>query len=114
MLSEIKIELKDKEGNEVNNEELTKMVIGAQNGYELERFEERLLKDKTYSIEDVDSMSGYQFESFLKTLFEKMGYSVEQTKLSGDQGADLIVNKLGDTLVIQAKRSNGKIGNKAI
>ncbi|MCK4917680.1 MAG: restriction endonuclease [Candidatus Omnitrophica bacterium] len=59
-------------------------------------------------------MSGYEFEAFLKTLFKKMGYSVEQTKLSGDQGADLIVNKLGETLVIQAKRSNSKIGNKAI
>ena len=114
LLLESKIELKDKDDKEVNNEELTKMIIDAKNGYELEKFEERLLKDKTYSIEDVDLMSGYEFEAFLKTLFKKMGYSVEQTKLSGDQGADLIVNKLGETLVIQAKRSNSKIGNKAI
>jgi HJR/Mrr/RecB family endonuclease len=43
-----------------------------------------------------------------------MGYRVEQTKLSGDQGADLVVIKLGEKTVIQAKRYGGKIGNSAV
>jgi len=67
-----------------------------------------------YSIKDVDVMNGFEFEGFLNILFKKMGYEVTQTKLSGDQGADLIVSKLGETTVIQAKRSNGKISNNAI
>ncbi|KPK99322.1 MAG: hypothetical protein AMJ91_08200 [candidate division Zixibacteria bacterium SM23_73_3] len=59
-------------------------------------------------------MTGYEFEHFLKTLFGKMGYRVEHTKLSGDQGADLIISKLGEKIVVQAKRQSAKINNKAI
>ena len=43
-----------------------------------------------------------------------MGYQVEQTRLSGDQGADLVIVKFGEKTVIQAKRFGGKVGNKAV
>ena len=43
-----------------------------------------------------------------------MGYQVEQTRLSGDQGADLVVVKFGEKTVIQAKCYSGKVGNYAI
>ena len=76
--------------------------------------EKKLMDSNYYSIKDVDVMNGFEFEGFLNILFKKMGYEVTQTKLSGDQGADLIVSKLGETTVIQAKRSNGKISNNAI
>jgi len=66
------------------------------------------------SLGEINSMTGYEFEELLKQLFERMGFAVEQTKLSGDQGADLVVKKLGETTVIQAKRSNSKIGNDAV
>lgn len=70
--------------------------------------------DKQISLKDIDHLAGYEFEDFLKNLFLKMGFQVEQTKLSGDQGADLVVIKFGEKTVIQAKRFGGKVGNKAV
>jgi HJR/Mrr/RecB family endonuclease len=43
-----------------------------------------------------------------------MGYKVEHTKLSGDQGADLVVVKFGIKTVIQAKCYSGTVGNYAV
>lgn len=59
-------------------------------------------------------MAGLEFERFLGDLFNKMGYKVTQTKLSGDQGADLIVERFGEKIVVQAKRYSETVGNKAI
>ncbi len=82
---------------------------------ELENFEKRLLEeDEQIQLEEIDNLNGYEFEDFLKNLFSKMGYQVEQTRLSGDQGADLVVVKFGKKTVIQAKRFGGKVGNKAV
>lgn len=81
---------------------------------ESERFKQQLLDESSIISADLDSLSGYQFESFLKELFIKMGYQVEQTRLSGDQGADLVVVKLGERTVIQAKRFIAAVGNKAV
>lgn len=66
------------------------------------------------SINDLDTITGYEFEAFLKKLFEKMGCTVEQTSLSKDQGADLVISRFGEKMVIQAKRYSGKVSNAAI
>ena len=82
---------------------------------ELDKFEKLLFKDNEQSLfEDIDQLNGYDFEDFLRSLFSKMGYRVEQTRLSGDQGADLVVVKFGEKKVIQAKRFGVKVGNKAV
>jgi len=82
---------------------------------ELKNFEKNLIEEREQIYLDIiDKLNGYEFENFLKTLFSKMGYRVEQTKLSGDQGADLVVIKFGEKTVIQAKRFGGKVGNKAV
>lgn len=82
---------------------------------EIERFEKRLFEeDEQIRLETVDQFNGYEFEDFLKQLFSKMGYRVEQTKLSGDQGADLVVIRFNEKTVIQAKRFSGKVGNFAV
>jgi HJR/Mrr/RecB family endonuclease len=81
---------------------------------ELEQFEKRLLNEDSLQIEEIDSYTGYEFESFLNDLFSRMGFSVEQTKLSGDQGADVVVIKFGEKTVIQAKRFQGNVGNSAV
>lgn len=81
---------------------------------EAERFKNQLLDNNNTRLDEIDNFSGYEFEAFLKQLFGKMGYRVEQTKLSGDQGADLVVIKFGEKTVIQAKRYGGKIGNFAV
>ncbi len=81
---------------------------------ELERFAKKLEDSNSITMQDIDSMPGHEFENFLKTLFEKQGYKVELTKLSNDQGADLIVSKFGEKIVVQAKRYSAKVSNTAI
>lgn len=82
---------------------------------ELKSFEKNLLNvDENISITEIDLMSGYDFESFLCTLFKKMNFTVQQTSLSGDQGADLILSKMGQKIVVQAKRHSANISNKAV
>lgn len=93
---------------------LLDMLIKTKKRLDIDRLEKRIMSKKAYFIEDVDNMSGYEFESFLTRLFKKMGYIVEQTKLSGDQGADLLARKHGEKIAVQAKRAGSKIGNSAI
>lgn len=82
---------------------------------ELENFEKRLSEGyPVLSINDLDSVTGHEFERFLKKLFANMGYQVTHTKLSGDQGADLVVSKHGEKTVVQAKRYTEKVNNKAV
>lgn len=47
----------------------------------------------------VDAMNGYDFEKFLAEVFRTAGYDVEETKLSGDQGADLFATRFGKKLL---------------
>ena len=71
---------------------------------------------KTQSIDVLykNVESGYEFESFCYTLFSELGYQVEQTKLSNDQGADLIIQKDSIKKVVQAKFYSSTVGNKAV
>ena len=45
------------------------------------------------TINDTDGIDGIEFENILEKLFTKMGYLVKTTKRSGDQGADLLLEK---------------------
>lgn len=83
---------------------------------ELDSFEKRMLKDseELISIEDIDLMNGFEFEGFVSKLFSKMGYKTLNTKLSGDQGADVILERNGNKTVVQAKCYTGKVNNKAV
>lgn len=112
LLNENKIELKLEDGRSIDDKELFRIIMETKEKIEFDNFEKSLMTG--FSIADVDTMEGHEFERFLKTLFEKMSYSVEHTKLTGDQGADLVISKLGEKTVVQAKRSSGKVGNNAI
>lgn len=65
-------------------------------------------------MKEVDTMSGTEFENFLLAHFEKQGYKGSTTQASNDFGADLVLKKDGELIVIQAKRHKGKIGIKAV
>ena len=104
--------------------DLKRLLEEKKQDIEVEEFEKKLFQDSSnqdssldqrlVSIEDVDGMEGHDFESFLEKLFTEMGYYAEKTPGSGDQGADLILKKDGLTTVVQAKRSQSKISNKAV
>ncbi len=81
---------------------------------ELDSFEKRLLGGESADKIDFNLMNGYEFERFLGELFKKMGYNVVNTKLSGDQGADLIIEKLGEKTAVQAKCYFDPVSNKAV
>lgn len=65
-------------------------------------------------ITTVDQMKGNEFEKFLVAHFSKLGYSGRLTKESSDYGADILLKKGEDTIVVQAKRYSSKVGIKAI
>ena len=59
--------------------------------------------------------AGTQFEDFLADLFRERGYVVETTRITGDQGLDLILVKDGRRVGVQAKGYPGSaVGNKAV
>lgn len=68
----------------------------------------------SYTIDDIDNMSGREFEKYLFQLFEHMGYICTLTSESNDQGLDLIVEKYGKKIGIQAKCYKNKVGNTAV
>lgn len=65
-------------------------------------------------LNEINQMTGFEFEDFLKNVFLKLGYNVVNTKLSGDQGADLIINNKKVSYAVQAKRYKGGVGNTAV
>lgn len=75
-------------------------------------FEKKLSRnsDKRITVEEIEHLDGFQFEEF----YRKAGYKVHITKKSGDQGADLIVEKNGVSTAIQTKKYAGHVGNSAI
>lgn len=76
----------------------------------LERFD----PSEYVTIYDADAMSGAEFEDFLEEVFRARGYETESTPRSGDQGADLLAERFGQTVAVQAKNYQGTVGNAAV
>ena len=62
----------------------------------------------------LDTLSGSDFEKLLERLYTARGYQVQMIGGTGDQGGDLIANKTGERILIQAKRYKGSVGNEAV
>lgn len=73
--------------------------------------EERLKKS---GIREIDQMDGRQFEHYLGLLFKSQGYKVQVTRAAGDYGADLVIQKDGKRIVVQAKRYSKNVGIQAV
>ena len=86
--------------------------------FEIEEFERNLLNPSSQKqkieIGNFTTLNGYEFEEYLVNLFKILGYTAVQTSLSGDQGADLILSKDDEKIVVQAKKYDGKVSNKAV
>jgi hypothetical protein len=59
-------------------------------------------------------LTGETWEGYLEQIFLKHGYKVERTKVTGDQGVDLIASHKRIRLAVQAKGYSGSVGNKAV
>ena len=66
------------------------------------------------TLSQIDVMTSDEFEHYLADLYREKGYAAFVTKKGGDQGADVILNKKRERIVIQAKRYSSKVGNGAV
>ena len=77
--------------------------------------EENIIKGGfSFNENKFSSLSGTEFENLLIKLFESINYVVEHPGSVGDQGGDLILNKDGERILIQAKCYTNNIGNQAV
>ncbi|MET3196029.1 restriction endonuclease [Gottfriedia sp. OAE603] len=65
-------------------------------------------------INEIDKMDGVVFEKYLREIYLQKGYRVSLTSVTGDYGADLILEKNNEKIVIQAKRYAKNVGIKAV
>lgn len=62
-----------------------------------------------------DYMDGHEFETYCANLLYQNGYKeVHVTKGSGDQGIDILAQKMGKKYGIQCKCYSSDVGNKAV
>ena len=78
--------------------------------------EEKLTRESIHrEPQKFGNLNGSEFEKLLYRLFEAMGYKTEWIGKSGDQGGDLIANKNGERILIQAKcYRDWSTGNSAV
>jgi len=70
---------------------------------------------KPSTLKNVNNLTGVEFETHISKVLKEHGFNdVRGTPATGDQGADLIAKKDGKTIIIQAKRYQGTVGNKAV
>jgi hypothetical protein len=65
-------------------------------------------------LEDLRSMSGVAFEQWTANLFTKHGYTVSATRVVGDHGIDLEMEREGRRVVVQCKRWSDTVGEPAV
>lgn len=66
------------------------------------------------SMRKVDRLNGRAFEKYLCAQFRHFGYRVTLTDYSHDYGADLILRRRGEKIVVQAKRYERNVGIAAV
>ncbi|MBI5421017.1 MAG: restriction endonuclease [Parcubacteria group bacterium] len=75
----------------------------------------KVQKEKPANSTELKNLSGVEFEVWISKLLKENGFDdVRGTPATGDQGADLIAKKDGKIIIIQAKRYQGSVGNKAV
>lgn len=74
----------------------------------------KIYKIRKAGLLEIDKMSGTDFEIFLEGMFIRLGYKVERVGKMADFGADLIIEKDGIRIAVQAKRWNNPVNVKAI
>ena len=65
-------------------------------------------------IHVIDTMSGEEFEELLLTHYINLGYTGKLTPETGDYGADLVLEKDNQRIVVQAKRWKSVVGIEAV
>ena len=80
----------------------------------LDRYAEEKARSLTLGLTFNPKMSPLEFEQFCAAMMCRRGWTTDLTPGSGDQGADIIARRGGDTMVVQCKLYTGPVGNKAV
>lgn len=74
----------------------------------------KLLLDNI-DIENINNLTGKEFEELLISKFQELGFKAIDTPLSGDYGADIIIETKNETrIIVQCKRFKNKVNLKAV
>jgi HJR/Mrr/RecB family endonuclease len=76
--------------------------------------EQRRSSSLPLTIQIVDRMDPYNFELLLGMMFASKGWHIIETPKTGDQGADVLLEKAGERTIVQAKLYADPVGNKAV
>ena len=68
----------------------------------------------SYDLTHIDKMEGFEFEEYIARLFQEFDFSTTVTKKSGDFGCDVLLEKNGDRIAVQVKRSTDKVTLRAV
>lgn len=86
-----------------------------ENEIDYDRFEN---KDNIEKYDDEvtqnSNVNPYEYEKLIADIFENLGWTTFNTPKSGDQGADIVMQKEGFTYVVQCKLYSQPVGNKAV
>ncbi len=90
------------------------IVWFARKGSKLKQLERQLYLDQVAAFQWRDDMDPIEFERHCAEAMRLAGWSAETTKGSGDQGVDVVAERAGIRVVLQCKRYNTSVGNKAV
>lgn len=71
-------------------------------------------ESESKSVEPISTISPYEYEEKIGQKFKILGWKTIVTKASGDQGADVIIEKDKHRGVVQCKMYSQPVGNKAV
>lgn len=66
------------------------------------------------NLDNEKMITPYDYEEIITNIFSNLGWDTFTTSKSGDQGADIIMQKYGLKYVVQCKLYNQPVGNKAV
>lgn len=73
------------------------------------------LKANLVTIDRLMELTPIEFEQWVKqNVFEKDGWSVEETRVTGDGGIDLVLNRNDEHSIAQCKRFRNTVGEPAL
>lgn len=74
-----------------------------------------LIGSQEVTPESLQNLTGIEFENLLKKKFIDLGFHAIETPVTGDYGADLIIeDKNGTRYIVQCKRFSSKVNLKAV
>ena len=66
------------------------------------------------SPEELDAMTGAEFEDYVAERVRAAGWTPSEILRRGDFGADLVAERAGVRIAVQAKRRSANVGNRAV